>query len=240
MTKAIILCAGMGKRLEGYLGGIPKSLIQIGEKTIIERQIETLRNLNINEIAIVMGYNKALLEKKLNKFVKPFWGDIDYYFNPFYETTNSITSFWLARDFLTEDTLIINGDILFKSEIIKRILKIEADCCLAVDIGKYNELGYKVQILNDEIKSMGMNISKENTAGEYAGISYVSERVAFYFVELLDIFMAKKMFNEWYENTYLNIINSGIFKVSYANTNPHKWIEIDTPEDIKKAEEVFK
>lgn len=232
MVKAIILSAGVGRRLEGAMGGLPKSLIDLGGETMIEKQIDILNKYGISKIAVIVGYMKDKIKEKL--------GDrVTYFFNPFFETTNNVTSLWFANDFLQdEDVIIINGDIIIEPSIMQDLLENEGEICVLVDIGKYNELGYKIKVKDNFVDFMGMHIDKSEVAGEYAGISKVSKQTLPLLVKKLEDFMMRKEFGTWYETAYVELIKDGV-KISFVDTNRRSWLEIDTPDDIEKAKQYF-
>ena len=232
MEKAIIMSAGVGRRLEGAIGDLPKSLIDLGEETIIDKQIDILNKCGVSKIAVVIGYMKDKIKEKL--------GDrVTYFFNPFFETTNSVTSLWFAKDFLQwEDVVIMNGDLIIETSIMQDLLENKREICILTDIGNYNELGYKIRIKNNFVDFMGMHIDKSEVAGEYAGMSKVSKNTLPLLIKKLEYFMERKEFGTWYETVYVELIKSGV-KISFVDTNTRLWLEVDTPEDIEKAQQYF-
>ncbi len=106
--RAIILGAGSGSRMGQHTRDIPKVLLDINGKSILERQISLLRKHKVNEIFVVTGYKK---EKYVLK-------DIEYFFNPKYSETEQLTSMMTARRKIAGDVLIIFGDIIFDSDIL--------------------------------------------------------------------------------------------------------------------------
>ena len=103
MMNAIILAAGSGIRLGEYTQDIPKTLVDINGKSILERQISLLRKHKVNEIFVVTGYKKE----------KHVMDDVEYFFNPKYAETEQLASMMTARRKISGDVLIIFGDIIF-------------------------------------------------------------------------------------------------------------------------------
>ncbi len=231
MVKALIVAAGMGRRLEGYIGDLPKSLINAGEKSLIEKQIEILNESEIKDVAVVVGYGKEKINEVLND-------SVTYYFNPFFETTNSVVSMWLARDFFNDgdDIVVMNSDILIESQIVKNLIKSSEEFSVVVDLGVYNKLGYKVKIENDLVTEMGMDIKEGGVSGEYAGVSKFSMKSVPLLNKVLDQFMVEKKFNVWYETAYVQMIKEGA-KISFVDVDKKCWIELDTPDDIEKLKQ---
>ncbi len=231
MVKALIVAAGMGRRLEGYIGDRPKSLINVGKKSLIEKQIEILNESGIKDVAVVVGYGKEKINEVLND-------SVTYYFNPFFETTNSVVSMWLARDFFNDgdDIVVMNSDILIESQIVKNLIKSSEEFSVVVDLGVYNKLGYKVKIEKDLVTEMGMDIKEGGVSGEYAGVSKFSMKSVPLLNKVLDQFMVEKKFNVWYETAYVQMIKEGA-KISFVDVDKKCWIELDTPDDIEKLKQ---
>ena len=110
--KAIILASGIGKRLRPLTNNMPKSLIKIKDKTILEYQLDSLLKCKIEKVIITTGP----FEEKIKEFLKTKYRNLDvtYVNNPKYETTNYIYSLWLTKDFIDDDVILFHGDLLFK------------------------------------------------------------------------------------------------------------------------------
>lgn len=121
--KAIILAAGMGTRLSKYTEGLPKCMLKFNEKTLIERQVETLRNTGIKEIVIVKGY----MSDKIN--IK----GIKNYINGDFANTNMVETLFSAEGELNDEVLVCYADILYEEKIIKKILQSKVDIGVTVD-----------------------------------------------------------------------------------------------------------
>lgn len=104
--KALLLAAGKGTRISRYLGGNPKCTVNIGDEILIHYTVSLLKKKGINDIGIVLGYQDDVIKKVLSdeKTIK-------FFYNPFYEITNSLASAWFARDFIDDDMLIMNADV---------------------------------------------------------------------------------------------------------------------------------
>jgi L-glutamine-phosphate cytidylyltransferase len=150
--QAIILAAGIGKRLKDLTEGLPKCFLKIGGKTILDRQLEALSGY---DVVMVVGY-KADIIKKL-------YPDLKYVLNPDYETTNTIHSLGLALN--GKDTLVLNGDVVFDKKIIKLLDK---PSCAAVEFKNVHPEEIQVTLDGkDGIVRIGKNI---NGQGEAVGI----------------------------------------------------------------------
>ena len=142
--RAIILGAGSGSRMGQHTKDIPKVLLDINGKSILERQISLLREHGVNEIFVVTGYKQ---EKHVLK-------DIEYIFNPRYSETEQLASMMVARTKVSDDVLIIFGDIIFDSQILQQILASNDDIAIAIDLDwekSYNERTDNPKSLADKV-----------------------------------------------------------------------------------------
>src|SRR5262249_40979727 len=104
--KAIILAAGQGTRIRSVHGEHPKCLIQVGDKPILDHQLEALSMAGVDEVAIVVGYEK----EQIIRHVRARYGDarlhVEFIENPVFALTNNIYSLWLAREWLGGDSFV--------------------------------------------------------------------------------------------------------------------------------------
>ena len=109
--KAIILAAGMGTRLRPITSSIPKCLVPVNSKPILEHQFEALLLAGIRDVILVVGHLAELLFYKYGTSYGSL--NIDYVENPRYDRTNNIYSLWLARQHLNSQVLLLEGDLVF-------------------------------------------------------------------------------------------------------------------------------
>ena len=113
--QAIILAAGMGKRLKDLTRDVTKCMVKVNNVTLIERMLEQLDNLNLSCIVIVVGYQR----QKLIDFIATLSikTPIVYVTNDIYDKTNNIYSLYLAKKYLLqEDTLLLESDLIFENK----------------------------------------------------------------------------------------------------------------------------
>lgn len=133
--KVIILAAGQGTRLRPLTDDRPKCMVEVNGKSIIERQLETMRACGIRDedIIIICGYRSDVLEKKLADT------NICFVVNEQYNTTNMVCSLMCAREIMEseEDIIISYGDIIYGETVFKKILEAKDDMSVIVDDGWY-------------------------------------------------------------------------------------------------------
>ena len=174
--KAVILAAGEDKSLFPLTEEIPKTLLDIKGKTILERQIQLLRSVGIHDIAVVRGYKKH----KIN------YPDLVYIDNDSYENSGSLVSLLLAKDYLDTSTIVLYGDILFESEILARLVESKEDTTLVVDRGwkKRYQDSKEGHALKPELttlaegdettKVVGIGMADSNLSSEFIGLAKLS------------------------------------------------------------------
>ncbi len=232
--KAIILASGVGKRLRPLTNDIPKSLIKIGSRTLIERQIDSLVKCKIKDIIITTG----LFEDKLKTFLKEKYTNLNliYVSNPKYDTTNYIYSLWLAKDHLYDNIVLIHGDLVFDEKLLKRLIKKNENVVLVNKNVKVPKKDFKAVIEDEKVTKIGVNFFSQN---------------AYYSIPMYKF--SKKDFLAWMEEIEkeIKIGNVKIYAEDVFNKNSNKitlvplyfdneiCMEIDTMEDLKKAKSLL-
>jgi choline kinase len=233
--KAIILAAGRGRRLYPYTKYIPKCLLDVGGETILEHQINHIRDCGINEIVIVVGFGY----EKVEDFLRNYDGlgtRIKTLYNPFYQTTNSLISLWIARGEMDEDIVIMNGDDVFEFDVIDQVLR-ERDEKICLPIKKksnYEEEDMKVVIQRGRIIEIGKTL-ENNPSAESVGIRVFRDTG----VELLKRAIEEEMRTEgaerkWYVSAIKTLIKKE-YRVKYVDIKNLFWMDVDYPSDLFRA-----
>ena len=233
--RGIILAAGRGRRLEPVLPGQPKCLITFGEKSLIQHQIAALIQAGINEIIIVVGYEKQQILDHLKN--EPC--SITYIENPIYDETNTIYSLWLAREFFDDSFIYFNADVLFDYRIVKRLCEGAETSNLACMVGLCGEEEVKVTVEDSRIVEIGKKIPKEKCYGEFIGIAKFDRKDNRRFAEILDeCIQDKSMWNSFFEYAVNFLAKEKDLTAVDISDLPAT--EIDFPEDLEYArEEIF-
>ena len=174
--KAVILAAGKDENLSPLTNEIPKTLLDIKGKTILERQLDILKNAGIYDIAVVRGYQKHQID----------YPGLVYFDNNAFQKTGSLVSLLLAREYLDTDTIVLYGDILFESETLVRLMESRGDTTLVVDRGwkkRYQDSkeGHALQpelttlTEGDETtKVVGIGMAESDLSSEFIGLAKLS------------------------------------------------------------------
>jgi choline kinase len=237
--QAIILAAGLSKRLRPLTDSTPKCLIKVGRKNILERTIDNVLKNDITEFVMVTGYRENMIKDFIDERYPGL--NIQYLTNSDYENNNNSYSLWMAKHLITGDCLLLDSDILFDYRIISKLLNSGFDNCLAANANhKLGEEEIKVIVdSRNKILHIGKELQPDKSFGESIGI----ERFAYdFFLKLGDVLDRKIVkennVNEFYEASFQELIDTGngIFAV---NVSEYKSMEIDTPTDLKRADDEF-
>lgn len=243
--QGIILAAGKGTRLGSLTKNRPKALIEVLGKPIIINTLEILKLYGIKEVIIIIGYLGEVIQKICGE---NFCGmKITYVYNELYEITNNNYSLYLAKDFIKEDVVLIECDLIFQEEVIKELVQVSYDC--AVLVSKYNKESMDGTIVYaDDFGNINKMLLKRNqVAGEdYKGslktvniykFSYEFWRNVFMTALENYIFFHDK--SSYYEVVLGALIFYGDSEIRSIEVDEKKWAEIDNLEDLKRAEQRF-
>ncbi|MBO4859278.1 MAG: aminotransferase class I/II-fold pyridoxal phosphate-dependent enzyme [Treponema sp.] len=247
--QALMLAAGMGKRLGRYTQNGTKCMVQVNGKALIEYAIEALIKANIKKFVIVTGYRSEVLkefirskfdEKRLNGMV------IEYIDNPIYDKTNNIYSLWLAKDKLIEDdTVLLESDIIFDDKILMDLIESQ-DKNLAMVSHFEPWMDGTCTLLDEEKNIVGMldkaHFNWNDISNYYKTVNIYKLSKEFseqYYVPFLESYQKAFGKNEYYETvlkviTFLSKTNLKGFEV-----RGDQWYEIDDPADLAIAENRF-
>jgi len=159
--KAIILASGQGKRLLPLTKNIPKSLIRVHGKTLLEHQLDILTYNDIENIIITTGP----FSSKISNLVKERYSmlSVNYVHNPIYDKTNYIYSLWLTRDLIDDDIILLHGDLLFSNEIGNKIKNTQGNAVVVSKTRDKPEKDFKAVIEKNKVKKIGVNFFGKNS-----------------------------------------------------------------------------
>lgn len=234
--KAVILAAGMGRRLQEVSEGLPKSMIKIGESSIIHHQLQSCINVGISQFVIVLGFKMEIL--KAHILEKISIEQVTFVENPIYDKTNTLYSLWLTREFLDDDFIYFNADVLFQSGLLKKISAPSEYSQLLLETKSCAEEEVKM-IINDEkrILKISKELSIPDCAGEFIGIGKFNKDVLDKFIQHLQFGVDNGQENNYFEFAVELLAKDKI--LTAVPTGGVPCIEIDFPEDLARAKEMF-
>ena len=225
--RAIIVAAGMGKRLEPLTKNTPKPLLRIKDGTILEHQLQNLKSCGITDTVIVVGY----LAERIKQVGGP---NIKYIYNPDYETTNSLVSLWYAREEMNNGFTYLHADVIFHPGILLELLKVQEDICLVVEKKKCIAEDMKVKMKNGLITEINKTMPLTEAYGEFIGLAKFSTGGALALREALDTLVVNGGSEVWFESSIQWLADKS-YPVYELDTGAKPWLEIDFPEDLDEA-----
>lgn len=228
--KAIILAAGKGTRLDGAAVK-PKCLVEVGGSTLLQRQIETLRELGVRDIVVVVGFEGDSIREHCDD-------DVSFVENVDFAQTSSLYSLWLAREYLSEGFVVLNSDVLFHPQLLANLLNSSRDDALLIsdqDL-QTNPLGdeeMKVKVKGELVVDISKDISPLEADGENVGIVKFGPAGARVLVGYMNELIANGAKKEWAPRAFLEYAR--YHPLHALSTAGLPWIEIDFPEDYQRA-----
>ena len=242
--QAIILAAGMGRRLGELTKNNTKCMVEVNGVKLIDRVLTYLSHLNLKRIVIVVGY-KA---ENLVNYIENQYGNLNVEFveNPIYDKTNNIYSLALAKDkFKEDDTLLLESDLIYEESMLRLLVdNQQPDLALVAKYEKWMD-GTMVTI-DDDCNILNFISKKEFKQTEvdkyYKTVniykfskSYINNQ----YLPLLEAYCQMKGNNEYYEEVLrvLTMIDKSSLKA--LSIGDEKWYEIDDIQDLDIAETIF-
>lgn len=234
-VNSIILAASEGNNLKELTKDIPKVLLKVQGKTLLARTTDELNRMGIKDISVVRGYKKETIKAANIKTID----------NDIYNETKELYSLYLANDELKENTVIVYGDIVFKSYILNDLLNDTNDITILVDVDFQmapvfkdyvkTEHGYSKNLFQESVKFVKMSTSlpKEEIHGEFVGLWKVNKAGINAVKEAFDIMSKKPDFKQMRMADLFNEISkSHPIAVKYIRGS---WLDIDDIVALQKA-----
>ena len=245
---AIIIAGGKSTRLRPLSNEIPKTMIEVSGKSVLERQVEVFQSCGISDITAVTGYHSEKVNLPNINCIK----------NEKYETTNVNEGLFCAKAKLSDSVIITYGDIIFENEVLEQTLNFKGDVGVVIDLdwkkqytGKFgrpiseadNVLMNKKQILK-----ISKNLTKKDDLilAESIGIFKLSKTGAKILLDRYNhlkkshkgkFYSASSFKNAFFMDMIQYLIDTNVI-VEPIPING-RWCEIDTQLDLERAKEIF-
>jgi len=227
--KAIILAAGKGTRLNG-VDLKPKCLFEVGGRTLLDRQVSALAEAEINEVVLVLGFEA----ERIRRHCRP---TTSFVINSRFEETSSLYSLWLAREHLLNGFIVLNCDVLFHPQLLTKLISSPFDDALLVDVAnrQLGEEEMKVRISDGLVVDIRKDMDPAEADGENVGVVKFSPAGAKRLVDEMDSLISRGHERDWAPRAFREFATR--FPLHAISTDNYPWIEIDFPEDYRKARE---
>ncbi|MEH1920220.1 phosphocholine cytidylyltransferase family protein [Nostoc sp.] len=237
--KAIILAAGVGRRL-GKDGQIqPKCLLKFNGKSLLERHLNYLRHYQINQVVITVGYQAQRIQDEIKVLGAENW--VSTVYNPDY-TKGSVISLWTVRQHLAagDEILLMDADVLCDRRIIERLVKtnIPNSFLLDRDFEPGDEpvkLCVKNNYLVEFRKQVALGLVYD-LIGESVGFFRFGSAAAHRLANRTEKYVADGRDDEPYEEVIRDLLLETPEEFGYEDITGLPWLEIDFPQDIQRAQ----
>lgn len=233
--KAIVLAAGIGQRLQPLTNRLPKCLLEVGGKPLVDYYFTAFGKSGIDEVVYIVGHEAELIKKRLGNLYLGV--KVRYIQNPIYKSSGSAYSVSLAKNEFTKDPFIISdGDMLFPPELLKRIIEAEHDNIMMVenDPTKFSEepvwvlaekgiVTHATKKLTDKSKLIGECIGLFKFGGK------APEALINGLQNHINIHGVTAQYDDAYNDVYPHL------QVHSILTQGLPWAEIDREGDLEKA-----
>lgn len=242
--QAIILAAGLGRRLGEYTSNNTKCMLEVNGRRLIDRMLDQLRRLNLSRIIIVIGYKGD----NLRRYIEENHPELPILFieNSVYDKTNNIYSLWLAREQMMEDdTLLLESDLIFEDKVLDlALITPYKNCALVSKYETWND-GTMVRLNADNdivnfIPKKDFSYAETDTYYKTVNIYKFSRSfIVNHYMPFLEAYIKVLGENEYYEQVLRVITLIDSCGIKAQPVNGLRWYEIDDVQDLRIAEAMF-
>ena len=236
IVRVIILAAGQGKRLLPLTAEVPKALMDIGGKSLVQRQVEAFAANGLKDFVVITGYGADRMEAALVEIARKLGVSIATVFNPFYAVADNLASCWLARDAMDRDFIQVNGDNVFQGDLVEKLLAAPRTP-VSVAINRKDSFDaddMKVMLDGTRLTEIGKTLPVDTVDAEAVGF-YVfrGEGIAAYQNELGLAMRDPAGLRRWFPSAVGSLAKK--IHVSTISISGLRWAEVDFPLDLQQA-----
>ena len=225
---AVILAAGAGTRLRPRTERVPKCLLEVGGRTLLEYQLDALAANGLRDILIVTGFGAEQILARFGRRIRAVH-------NPDFESSNNLRSLWVARgEFAGRDFLCLHADVLFHPAMLRPLLESNADAAMLLDPELVEET-MKARLDGDRVAEIGKAIPREKQGGTFLGIARFAPTASAALPDILDSLVADPGRRNDYFISCIPALAARGLRVEPAWTQALPWIEIDFESDFDRA-----
>lgn len=222
---AVILASGKGSRLGALTTHKPKCLLPLGSETILDRQLRLLRDVGVSRITMVVGHQRDALATHLG-------GHVQTVFNSQYGTTSSISALWAARDSLSDDTLILNSDLVFERSVLESVTAPASPYVFAINSAPFRSGEVRMVIKEGRPTEIGRNVPVERSNAVFLGLGLVRSDGLAAFGEAVEHCAQRSLQTGW-SKACLSLAADGYDVALCEYAGP--WFDINSVATYRKA-----
>lgn len=235
---ALLLAAGVGKRLKPLTRHAPKCLTEIQGVPILEHQVRALLRWGFKRLVVVVGH----LAHPIREFLAGWSGalTIDFVVNPRYKTTNNIYSLWLAREVVREPLLLLECDLVFEPDLLSGMLvpnKIAVSPLRAWMRGTTVTIDHSRRSI--ETFRVGPSMTGDHRSYKTVNMYSLSETSWSGVAERLGQRISEGRVDDYYEAVFAEMVADGSLCFEPVVFDCERWREVDTMADLREARRIF-
>ena len=235
--KAVILAAGVSRRLYPHTYNIPKCLLDVSGKPIIHYQLEALEDLGIYDVTMVVGYHREILiDHVISNFPRL---NFNFLINHHYFETNTAYSLYIAREKLSSDSqILMNADVVYPIELLRQTINSSFENVLAVDVKPCGREEVKViEGGGQKIVDIGKDLIESQCLGEFIGVAKFSHSFTDLLSKSLEQLISAGGKNDYFEASIQPLLSK--IDVHFEDVSKYPCLEIDFMEDLESARKIF-
>lgn len=237
--KALILAAGKGSRISELTGGGPKSLLPLGDTTLLGQSLRLFREQGVDEVVVVTGYQRHAIAE----YVRKEWpGRAQIVYNPHFATTNVLYSFWLGLPYVgSEDFLFLHADTVFSGEVLARLVAHPGKdaTVFAVDAHPCEDEEMKVKVADGLVTLVTKQMPHDEAFGEFLGLARIGGATLPALRRNAEELFEEGVMLAFFEHAVQRMIDREGLKVEVCDVSGLPWREVDFPEDYAAARKFF-
>lgn len=228
MKQAVVLAAGCGSRLGPVGHRLPKCLQPVGDRTLLDIQLDILERVRIEEVCVVVGHESERVRQHLAN--RPWITTIE---NRVYAETNSLYSLWLAREWVRGPFLCLNGDVIAHPDVFHRVLAVEGSALAFDSTSGREEEHMKVAAPGGFLAAISKSLSTGRVQGESVGLLQFDAPGALRLLAEVSAMVANGGVQNWVPAAVDRI--AAQVPIRCVDVGGLPWVEVDFPEDLDCA-----
>lgn len=219
----IYLAAGRGSRLGALTAELPKAMIDVGGRPLVERSLGYLRDAGFRRVVALTGHRAEAFDDY----------DVEQLFNDRWENENNITSLWQAREIVAGGCVIVNCDLLFEPELAERLAHTQGTAILVDHVLPVDDESMKATESGGNLDRLHKSLPHADSVGEYIGLTRIDPADGPRLAQILEDFIAEGNTQVYYEDAIEALAQERPVRIE--RIGGLKWVEIDDDVDLARA-----
>jgi L-glutamine-phosphate cytidylyltransferase len=225
---AIILAAGLGSRLQPLTEHVPKCLLELRGKTLLERQLDLLDTCRIEKVTVVVGHNGQAIRNAVH-------GRVRFAEYPHFARTNNLHTLQYCGQLLATESVVLFADVLVEADALSRCILSDYDFALLVDTAGRRPDTMRIRLTGPLVTDVGAHVTVAECHGNFIGIAKFSSAGAIRLRRELDRMVEETDFERSYYTQSLPRLAAKGQSIGAVDVGASRWFEIDNFADYQRA-----